>query len=174
MSNHPTTVAATRIDASLIALAHDCRADPSLQPRLETAAIERFTTLTHRQRCELAASLNAIAALLQNEIKYVPRIFDDHIKIRVASGTQARQLQEKLFSWGCGFHHGSYPLCQSVELGDSPPYSVHVSPTGAIGLNFDANWYPKSQDRELALADVLNASTPPRSRRDAGDATPTP
>jgi len=161
MTIEPVSVSALRLDDALLSLANNPVFDPDADQRLIDAVVERFAAISHAERCKLARSLCAIAAVLQNEIKFVPRIFDDHIKIRVSDDAEAARVQEKLFIWGCGFHYGSYPLKQSVELANCRIYSIHVSPTGCIGFNFDADWYKKSNAHEVRADTVLGADAPP-------------
>lgn len=161
MSADPVAVTALRLDDALLSLANIPVFDPDAEQRLIDAVVERFAEISHAERCKFAKSLYAIAAVLQNQIKFVPRIFDRHIKVRVSDDAEAARVQEKLFSWGCGFHNGSYPLKQCVELANRRIYSIHVSPTGCIGFNFDAHWYEKSNAHEVQADTVLDADAPP-------------
>jgi hypothetical protein len=158
-------VTAQRIDDALLTLATDALSGLDANERLIAGVVERFGALSHSQRCKLAQSLSAIAAVLQNEVKFVVPIFDCHIKIRVQGDSEAAQLQQKLFSWGGGFHHGSYPLTQHVELANQPIHSIHVTPTGCIGFNFDVAWYEQCDAHEVSADSILNAASPPHPYR---------
>lgn len=159
------TVTAQRIDDALLALASEALSGEKANERLISGVVDRFGALSHSQRCKLGQLLCAIAGVLQNEIKFVPLIFDGHIKIRVHGESQAALVQEKLFSWGCGFHYGSYPLKQHVELANGPIHSIHVTPTGCIGFNFDGAWYEKCDAHEVSANSILNATSPPHPHR---------
>lgn len=132
---------------------------------LTTAVVQRFGHMTASDRYKVANALSGISTILLQDIKFQPKLFDRHIKIRVRSNDQAHQLQQKLITWGCGFYVGSYPLKREIELGNVAITSVHVTPTGCIGLNFEEDGFTASSDHELQLEALLQAQTPADARK---------
>jgi len=163
------------IDDDLLATALVSKAS-RLMPddNLTRAIVERFSRMTHADRCNLAAALNGIASVLQQEIRFQPRLFTEHIKVRVSSDDQSLRLQEHLMGWGCGFHLGSYPLvAKTCSLRPAPIASVHITPTGALSLNCDPEWFEESADRAIAVEQILSASSPQDIFKPAATATAT-
>lgn len=127
---------------------------------LTQAVVDHFRCMSHADRCKLASALNAVSTVLQQEIKFQPRILPCYIKVRVRNDNEAFSLQEHLISWGCGFHRGRYPLVGKPSLPPEPISSVHVTPTGAISLNCDPEWFDESSDHEVSLERIMAAASP--------------
>lgn len=149
------------IDDALITTALISKAS-RLMPdeNLTRAIVERFSRMSHADRTKLAGALQGISSILQQDIKFQPRLFTEHFKVRVSSSEQALLLQEHLIGWGCGFHRGSYPLVPKPALRPATIASVHVTPTGALSLNCDPEWFEESADRAIAYEQVMSATSP--------------
>lgn len=127
------------------------------------AIVNNFRQMTKSDREELASLLGAISGVLVQEVKFQPKIFNAYIRIPVTSDDQARQVQEKLINFGCGFHNGSYPLQKEAFIGNgyNRLIGIHVSPTGVLGLTFSDNedWFDKSSDHLVTSDTVFEAQS---------------
>lgn len=84
------------------------------------------------------------------------------VKIPVADADQAVQVQQALFSIGCGYHNGSR-LCQRLEE-DWDILALSVTPTGAIGCfvrDHDEQYYETCDYAEILPSLLLSHDLTP-------------
>jgi hypothetical protein len=129
----------------------------------EPAIVEAFRTLSQGERNKLAGALNSIVSVLWMESKFQPVLLDEPIKIPVTSLAEGIAIQEALFRFGCGYHHGSYPLTKEVD-NQCLVSGIFVSSKGVITVMPDSceadRAYVRNDKRravspEVVLADGL-------------------
>jgi len=129
-----------------------------LQTKLgETVFVPSYIVQLHDEQLAIDARVARGARLDSGD----PALFGQGLKIPVASGEQASQVQQALFALGCGFHNGRLPLDQNVELGNSVLTGIHVTKKGVLSLSFqsDQDWFAKSEDALVPAEVVIKSSS---------------
>lgn len=147
------------IDDATIELAlgirDSCGRGEGLQERWLSHMVAKFGGMRQRDRDALASALCTVASVLQQQIKFQPKIFTIYIKVEVDGAVDFDLLQRALFDLGCGYSNGGYPLSQLQESFPSNLVGVHVTPTGVMTFSFDREYFENSEDVLTGLPEII-------------------
>jgi hypothetical protein len=127
----------------------------------EPAIVEAFRTLSQGERNRLGGALCSLASVLCMESKFQPVLLAEPIKIPVTSLAEGLAIQEALFRFGCGYHHGSYPLAREVD-NQCLLSGIFVSRKGVISVMPDSceadRAYVRNDKRRAVSPEVVLAA----------------
>lgn len=128
----------------------------------ETRAIAAFKGMPRSERVRVAAALRSLCNLLESDSKFQPILFSAPFRVWVETQEQSRLVQEKLHSFGCGQHYGSYPLAKDVV--DTPGVrGIFVGTRGAISVSLaqdGKDYFDNHEWKPLTVEQILAAASP--------------